>query len=179
MQNLTVREMNKDDILNIINYFYSATDEFVFGMGAIKSKLPKKEDWYKSILEQYNLNYSKKKNYYVIWEFDNEAIGHCNINQIEYQKKAFMHLHLWNTVTRKKGLGATFVKKSLPFFFNNFELEKLFCEPNAENISPNKTLPKIGFEFVKKHETIPGQINFLQEVNQYKLSRKKFLKLYG
>jgi RimJ/RimL family protein N-acetyltransferase len=60
-----------------------------------------------------------------------------------------MHLHLWYPDKRIKGMGVQLVKKSLPYFFNNLHLKTLYCEPYALNPAPNKTLPKVGFEFVK------------------------------
>jgi RimJ/RimL family protein N-acetyltransferase len=45
----------------------------------------------------------------------------------------------------------------------------LFCEPFADNPAPNKVLPKLGFKFVKRYWTVPGQICPEQEVNLYVL----------
>ena len=61
-----------------------------------------------------------------------------------------MHLHLWNTTHRKKGVGSILIKKSLPLFFKNYQLEYLDCEPYALIPAPNKTLEKIGFQFIEK-----------------------------
>lgn len=85
-----------------------------------------------------------------------------------------MHLHLWNTNTRQKGIGTKLVKKSLPFFFNNLKLQTLYCEPYVLNIAPNKTLEKVGFKFDKKYITTPGSINFEQEVNRWFMSIELF-----
>jgi len=40
-----------------------------------------------------------------------------------------------------------------------------------------KVLKKIGFTFVKKHTTIPGSLNFEQEVNRWKLTKEMFKKI--
>jgi hypothetical protein len=37
---------------------------------------------------------------------------------------------------------------TIPFYFKNFELEKLIYEPYAENIGPNKILKELGFELI-------------------------------
>jgi len=42
--NLTVREMQLSDIEKIVDYFVNADLEFLKGMGADKSKLPKREE---------------------------------------------------------------------------------------------------------------------------------------
>ncbi len=48
---LTVREIQAKEIEKIVDYFVNADTEFLKGMGADKSKLPKKE-W----IENWNLN---------------------------------------------------------------------------------------------------------------------------
>jgi hypothetical protein len=53
-------------------------------------------------------------------------------------------------------------------------LKKLFCEPYALNPAPNKTLEKIGFEFVKEYITTPGWINFEQPVKLWMMDFEKF-----
>ncbi|MEL7119370.1 MAG: GNAT family protein [Bacteroidota bacterium] len=85
-----------------------------------------------------------------------------------------MHLHLWKPELRKRGEGTQLVKMSLPLFFETFKLQKLYCEPYALNPAPNKTLPKLGFQFVEQYETIPGWINLPQIVRKYVLDRNNF-----
>ncbi|TVZ55573.1 RimJ/RimL family protein N-acetyltransferase [Lutibacter sp. Hel_I_33_5] len=176
---LTVREFTIDDVNFIVDYFYNATDEFLLGMGAIKEKLPKRTLFYDIIYSEVEKKYRNKNLYYIIWLLNNEPVGHSHINKINFGKEAYMHLHLWKNPNRQKGLGSAFVKETLPYYFKNFQLENLFCEPYAENPSPNKTLLKVGFDFVKGYETIPGTINFHQKVNQYILSREKFITLFS
>jgi len=107
----------------------------------------------------------------MIWLFNGKAIGHCNVNNIIFGQSAFMHLHMWNAPNRKKGMGSQLVQLSIPYFFKHLELKELFCEPYALNPAPNKTLAKLGFQFIKKHVTIPGSLNFEQEVNRWRFDQ--------
>ena len=59
----------------------------------------------------------------------------------------------------------------------NYKLKNLFCEPYTLNPAPNRTLIKLGFDFVEEYETMPGKINFLQKVNRYVLTKEKFKKV--
>jgi hypothetical protein len=43
----------------------------------------------------------------------------------------------------------------------------LFCEPNAFNVAPNRTLQRAGFKYVKTHMTVPGLLNFHQAVTRW------------
>ena len=173
---VSVRQMVKSDIDLIVDYFMNATPDLLTAMGADKTKLPNKTAWIKKLNIEFDKPNEKKEFYYIIWLLDNQPVGHSNINKIQYGKSATMHLHLWNGQNRKKGIGAEFLKRSLPFYFKNFNLENLVCEPYSENIAPNKILRKVGFQFIKKYETTPGWINFLQYVNRYELTKTSFKK---
>ena len=105
---------------------------------------------------------------------DNQPIGHSNINQIKFGNTATMHLHLWDSATRKKGLGIQFLRMTVPYYFKKFNLKKLICEPYSKNVAPNKVLKKLGFEWVRTYDTTPGQINFHQTVNRYELNKEHF-----
>ena len=84
-----------------------------------------------------------------------------------------MHLHLWNNDKRKSGLGLDFLRLTISYYFRNFGLEKLICEPYSKNIAPNRVLRKLGFEFVRTYDTKPGWINFYQTVNRYELKKEQ------
>ncbi len=169
---LTVREIEVNEIEKVVDYFLNADADFLKGMGADKSKLPKRKEWIEKLKSEYKKSYEEKEFYYIIWLLDNEAIGHSNINTIEFGKVATMHLHLWKIDKRKAGLGLDFLRLTVPYYFKNFDLEKLICEPSSNNIAPNKVLKNLGFELTQTYETTPGWINFHQTVNRYELKKE-------
>jgi ribosomal-protein-alanine N-acetyltransferase len=130
------------------------------------SKLPGKEKWLNLLADEQRQPLQNKKFYYVIWLLNNTPVGHSNINKIIFGEEAYMHLHIWNSDKRQKGIGLEFIKMSLPYYFDKLKLKRLYCEPSALNPAPNKILQKIGFDFEKKYEIIPGWINFYQTVNR-------------
>jgi len=172
--NLTVREMKKYEIDFMVDYFMHAAPEFLKGMGAIKSRLPKRKDWVKKLHLEHEKSYKLKEIYYVIWLINNEPQGHSNINNIVFGESATMHIHLWENHHRKSGLGFDLLHHTMPFYFNNFKLKKLISEPYSENIAPNRLLKKVGFEFIKAYETIPGLMNFNQVVNRYEMTKEQY-----
>jgi len=165
--NLPVRPIQHKDINALANYWLNSSDEHLIKMGVDLSKLPNKEDLIAMLNSQLDTPIENKKSFALIWLLHEKAIGHCNVNQIEYNKQAYMHLHLWEQQTRHKGLGTQLVKLSIPLFFKALHLHQLFCEPYALNPSPNKTLERIGFSFVKEHVCIPGYLNFEQPVKRW------------
>ncbi len=172
--NISVRTMKKSDIVLIVDYFINADTEFLKGMGAEKSKLPTRTVWIKKLNQEFDKHIEDKEFYYIIWQINSMPIGHSNINKIDYGNTATMHLHLWKDQKRKKGLGLDFLNQTIPIYFTKFKLKKIICEPYALNLAPNKILKKVGFQFVRNYETVPGEINFYQAVNRYELTIAQF-----
>lgn len=175
--NLSVRELEAQDIDSITNYWLNADSAYLQGMGVDLSKIPSRVQWEAILNKQLNSPIPEKQSYAIIWQVNGEAVGHCNITDITFGEQAFMHLHLWRSDLRQQGAGVNLVKMSLPYFFENFELKRLFCEPSAYNPAPNKTLPKVGFTFVKSHVTTLSSLTAEQLANRWEMTREQFKKL--
>ena len=173
---LAVREIEHSDIEHIVKYWTESDPAFLRGMGVDLDKLPGRDQWVESLSRQIESDIEDKKAYALIWVVDDEPVGHCNVNQIEFGEHAHMHLHLWNRRFRKRGIGTELVRQSLPYFFERLQLKKLFCAPYALNLAPNKTLAKVGFKFLEQRKTTPGDINFEQVVNHWVMTRSDFLR---
>lgn len=172
--NIAVREITHEDIPLLTQYWADASPAYLRGMGVDVAKRPTKEGMYQFLQKQIESPYQTKEAYALIWLLDSEAIGHTNVNKILYGKEAYMHLHVWKPELRRQGMGTALVRKSIPFFFENLQLSDLYCEPYALNPAPHKTIEKVGFEFVKSYLTIPGPINFEQEVLRWHLSKERY-----
>ena len=174
---LSIRELEIKDISFIADYWLLSPSEHLESMGVDLNKVPTKTGLINYLKSQIATPNDKKESFALIWEVGGVPIGHSNVNELVFGQTGKMHLHIWSQEYRKKGIGLTLLKMSLPFYFNELKLEELICEPFASNLAPNKTLNKIGFKFIKKYRTTPGSLNFEQEVNQWSLSKKDFLKL--
>ena len=151
----------------MVDYFLDADDGFLQSMGVARSKLPSREDWISSVLRDHDRPNQAKERAYLAWIYDGVAVGHSSINKIDYGEAAFIHLHLWSRLHRQAGLGTTFFRLSAERFAQEFSLKRLYCEPFADNAGPNRVLLKSEFRFIKRYRTIPGPMNFEQDVNQY------------
>jgi RimJ/RimL family protein N-acetyltransferase len=116
-------------------------------------KLPGKEKWLNLLADEQRQPLQNKKFYYVIWLLNNTPVGLRTFIRSFFGEEAYMHLHIWNSDKRQKGIGLEFIKMSLPYYFDKFKLKRLYCEPSALNPAPNKILQKIGFDFEKKYES--------------------------
>ncbi len=176
--NISVREMKEDDVASVVDYFVNADADYLWGMGADKNKLLGRGEWIRMLNIELAKPNNEKKFYYMIWELDGEPLGHSNINEIEYGNIATMHLHLWQSGKRRNGMGLRFLGLTIPHYFDGFKLKKLICQPYALNPAPNRIIRKIGFEFVREYETIPGWINFRQTVKRYEMTAERFNRVF-
>ncbi|HET9744103.1 MAG TPA: GNAT family protein [Chitinophagaceae bacterium] len=175
---LSVREIQHHDIQPLSDYWFQSDPEFLVNMGVDLSKIPVREKWEQMLEQQIRQSYREKQSYCIIWLLENEPIGHSNINRIIFGEEAYMHLHIWKKHNRTKGMGLQFMNMTLPYFFRNMQLKKLCCEPYALNPAPNRTMEKLGFEFIREYITVPGWINYEQKVKHWELTYEKFKSLY-
>jgi RimJ/RimL family protein N-acetyltransferase len=168
----TVREATFADVEAIIDYFLMSTPEFLRGRGIDPKKLPLKQDWCEKLQYNMTLPYEEKQLFYLIWQINGVAVGHSHISDIVFAKEAYMHLHLWKDEFRRQGNGAFFVRHSLPYYFENFALQRLFCQPYSYNEGPNKTLSKVGFRLLNQHRPVPFGIHYEQDMNLWTIEKK-------
>jgi RimJ/RimL family protein N-acetyltransferase len=171
---LSVREIEERDIELIANYWLTSSDAHLLSMGVDVNKMPSRIEFVEMLTYQLTQPYELKKSYCIIWLLNANAVGHCNVNSIEFGEKAYMHLHMWESTTRKKGLGSALLKLSIPYFFKHLQLKKICCEPYAGNPAPNKTLPTLGFKFIKEYITFPGSFSFEQPTKLWELNKDTF-----
>ena len=157
----------------MIDYFLKADDAFLRGMGVDRLRLPSRETWLRSVLQDHEQPDERKDRLYLAWIYDGAQVGHSSVNRIKVGEEAYFHLHLWRADLRKAGLGIQFCRKSIALYFERLRLKRLWCEPFAGNPAPNQTVQRLGFEFVKQYRTVPGATAFEQDVNLHRLVRPK------
>ena len=166
---LTVREMQLTEVDIRINYFHDASDEHLRLLGVDRSLLPARQAWRAFYREDYARPIRERANYSLVWQHNGQVVGLSSTDRIEFGNEAFMHLHIVEAGLRSAGLGTQFVKLSAHAYFEALELNRLFCEPNAFNIAPNRTLQRAGFRYLFTHEAQPSSINFPQVTTRWVL----------
>ena len=157
------------DYERVVDYFLTADEAFLRGMGVDLSKLPDRESWLRRLSADLERDDREKEACFLAWVFNGKSVGHSNINNIKFAEEAYLHLHLWRSDLRKAGLGTEFLRRSVETFMDRFMLKRLVCEPSAENPAPNRALVKAGFKFIRKYRTVPSPITSEQDVNRYEL----------
>ena len=156
-----------------IDYFHDSSDDHLLKLGVDRASLLSKEAWRSVYAEDYALPVRARQNFALIWQLDGETVGFSSADRIVFGAEAFMHLHILNPEFRHKGLGTAFVRESARQYFRALELERLYCEPNAFNSAPNRTLQRAGFRYLFTHEAQPSPMNFLQVTTRWVMERSE------
>jgi RimJ/RimL family protein N-acetyltransferase len=156
----------------MIDYFVSGEQPFLQGMGVDPALLPTRQAWLAACLADHQRPDPEKDRFYLAWLHDAELVGHSSISHIEPGRVAHIHLHLWVSTKRRRGLGTAFVAASMDIYFARFGFEKIASEPYAENRAPNRALDRLGFRHVKRYRTVPSSIANEQDVNRWEIARE-------
>jgi len=168
---LTVREMMSSEVNIIIQYFQNATPEHLETLGVDPSRLPPAESWRERLQRECTLPIEQRTVMLVIWLSDDQPVGFSTSDKIRYGEQAHMHLHVTDPERRHQGTGVECLRCSVDIYFERLKLKRLFCEPNAFNVPPNRTLQKAGFKYLKTYMTVPGPLNFHQAVTRWVVER--------
>lgn len=164
---ISVREMLLEESAVVIDYFHGASAEHLELLGVDPTRLPGRAQWRQLYETDFAQQIERRRSLLLLWELDARPIGFSSVDRIVYGKEAYMHLHIVDSSQRHSGIGVTAVRKSVEIYFDRLRLERLYCEPNAFNVAPNRTLQKAGFRYVKTHRTVPGPLNFHQPVTRW------------
>jgi RimJ/RimL family protein N-acetyltransferase len=168
---LTAREMTVAETDLVIDYFHSSTAEYLETLGVDPSRMPSRESWRERLAHEFARPDEQRSAIVVIWLSDERPIGFSSSDKITYGEQANMHLHVTDPERRNRGVGAECVRRTVDIYFERLKLKRLFCEPNAFNVAPNRTLQKAGFKYLKTHMTVPGPLNFHQAVTRWVIER--------
>jgi RimJ/RimL family protein N-acetyltransferase len=168
---LTIREMMGSEVDLIIEYFQKSTPEHLETLGVDPTRLPPVEGWRERLQRQCALPIDQRAMVLVAWLSDDRPIGFSTSDKISFGEQANMHLHVVDPERRHQGTGVECVRRSVDIYFERLKLKRLFCEPNAFNVAPNRTLQKAGFKYLKTHMTVPGPLNYHQAVTRWVIER--------
>jgi RimJ/RimL family protein N-acetyltransferase len=168
---VTVREMASSEFDIVIRYFLRATPEYLDMLGVDPSRLPTPDGWRERFQRESARPIEQRGWMLLIWLSDDQPVGFSSSDKITYGEQANMHLHVTDPERRNQGLGAECVRRSADIYFDRLRLKRLFCEPNAFNVAPNRALQKAGFKYLKTHMTVPGGLNYRQAVTRWVLER--------
>jgi RimJ/RimL family protein N-acetyltransferase len=166
-----VRPLRLDEFGARVDYFRDSSDEYLTKLGVDRELLPDREEWVAYYEEDFARPLAERETYHLGWELDGRLVGFSSTDNLEFGEQAFMHLHIVEEQLRGRGLGTEFVRLSVDEYFRALELKRLFCQPNAFNVAPNRTLQRAGFRYVLTAEMAPSVINPMQPITRWVIER--------
>jgi RimJ/RimL family protein N-acetyltransferase len=166
-----VRPLRLDEVDFRIDYFHDASDSYLLKLGVERALLPSRAAWRAYYEEDFARPVAERDTYNLAWELDGWLVGFSSTDHIDFGEEAFMHLHIAQEPNRRRGLGTEFVRLSVEEYFRALELKRLFSQPNAYNVAPNRTLQRVGFRYVFTAEMQPSTINFVQPITRWVIER--------
>jgi RimJ/RimL family protein N-acetyltransferase len=168
---VVAREMSIDETEIVIDYFHSSIPEHLEMLGVDPTRIPPKNAWAERFRHLFEMPVETRWSFLVTWLIDGGPIGFSSCDKIVFGECANMHLHVTLPERRRQGVGTQCVLQSVEIYFRQLKLQRLFCEPNAFNVGPNRTLQRAGFRYVKTHMTVPGPLNYHQAVTRWVIER--------
>ncbi len=164
---VTARLMTLPETEHVIAYFHGASPEHLEMLGVDPTRLPPADAWRQRLSAEYNRPLEQRAIFLVIWLLIEKFVGFSTADKIVFGERANMHLHVTDAGRRNQGFGSKCVRETIKIYFDVLKLKTLFCEPNAFNTAPNRTLQKAGFRYLKTHLTVPGPLNYHQAVTRW------------
>jgi len=78
---------------------------------------------------------------------------------------------MWRADLRGRGYGPHLFCLSALDFYQRFNLERIICEPKADNPMANRMLQSIGFPLVFTHVAAGSELSVVCELNRYEILR--------
>lgn len=166
---LRVREMRLEEVDIRIDYFHDASDEYLRLLGVERARLLSRQAWREFYVADFAKPIRDRANYLLAWELDGDVVGMAIADQFVFGEHSFMHLHILTGDKRRSGLGTEFVKLTAAHLFAALEIKRLYCQPNAFNIAPNRTLQSAGFRYEFTKELAPRPTDFPQPLTRWVL----------
>ena len=169
--------MRVDEVGMVVDYFHNSTDEHLVTIGVDRAKLPEPAAFRELLEREFDGPPPERERLLVIWQSEHGPVGYSSCDTITVGEQAKMHLHVVAPENRRQGIGTECVRQTVKIYFDRFDLQRLFAEPNAYNTAPNRTLQRVGFRFVLTHVTVPSWLNFEQPVTRWVFERSQLADL--
>ena len=168
---LRVRPISEKDN-GFINYWLQLSPDEIERLGVAVDRLPSADEMRSGLRANGKSASGTVATFVLAWVVDGEAIGHSSLKDIVPGESGRIHLHMWRPDLRGRGLGPRLFCLSALDFYGRFRLERIICEPKADNPAPNRMLQRIGFPLVESRIGASSDISTISRLNCYEIRRE-------
>jgi RimJ/RimL family protein N-acetyltransferase len=168
---ISIRPLATEDLDGFIAYFTQPSKADAERMGLDINRVPSATRLRSGLKAMIGAPSDRISSFVLAWCIDGKAIGHSSLKDIVPGDFGSMHLHMWRADLRGKGYGPRLFCLSALDFYERFNLQRIICEPKADNPMANRMLTKIGFPLVLTHVAASSEISVVCELNRYEILR--------
>lgn len=153
-QQLVLRGFSAEDVVKVVDYWHSATPEFLDGMGADPAKLSTREATTNKFRTAVH-GTVPRTHVGMTAELDGRFVAYSNA-YIDDAGVAYPHVHVLDPTLRSRGVISLLFKHALDVYFKHFELPKLMLLTSPGNVGINTLLQKFGLQPRTEHIEKPS-----------------------
>jgi RimJ/RimL family protein N-acetyltransferase len=168
---LTVRPLASEDFDGFIAYFTRSSKADAERMGLAIDRVPPAARMRSDLELMIATPVDRLRSFVLAWCVDGKTIGHSSLKDIVPGDIGSIHLHMWRADLRGKGYGPRLFCLSALDFYERFNLNRIICEPKADNPMANRMLKKVGFPLVLTHVAAGSELSVVCELNRYEILR--------
>src|ERR1700758_80977 len=178
---LTVRPLASEDLDGYIAYFTRPSKADAERMGLAIDRVPSATRLRSELEAIITAPLDRLRTFVLAWCLDGKTIGHSSLKDIVPGDFGSIHLHMWRADLRGKGYGPRLLCLAVLDFYKRFKLQRIICEPKADNPMPNRMLQKIGFPLLLTRVGVSSELSIVCKLNRYEISRdiaERYLRMH-
>jgi RimJ/RimL family protein N-acetyltransferase len=169
---LSVRPLAAQDFDLFINYWLGLSPAEIERQGIARDCLPTADRMRSDLEAMLTAPADSVRTFVLAWCINGEAIGHSSLKDIAPGEFGSMHLHIWRADLRGKGHGPHLFCLAAIDFYKRFKLNRIVCEPKADNPPPNRLLQRIGFPLASTRIGRGSELGATCKLNRYDIVRE-------
>lgn len=172
-QQLTVRTLQKNDIDQLIHYWYHSPYDYLYKLGIDQHLLPSKEERKNFFLKLVDATEKERESIVIVGEIKGQVIGYALFNHFqELQKKRSCqaHIHIIRPEYRSKGVMTQVTLHILSQLRGPLKVDYLVLTPNSDNQAVNRLLQNMGLKVKRSYIKAQSAPCRQRQVSEYHLS---------
>jgi RimJ/RimL family protein N-acetyltransferase len=143
---VSLRDLARTDIPQILSYWYESPAEYIEAMGVDLTKLSPRADFERALTNKCIESETAAKSNInaLVIEYMGKAIGFHTINPVKPCDSGVFHAHIWNSEMRGRGLGMQTYPKACRTFFERFDLQRILFKTPIQNVGAIRIKEKLG-----------------------------------
>jgi RimJ/RimL family protein N-acetyltransferase len=178
ISNIGVRDLTRDDIPLVVDYWYAASEAFLDSMCIDPAKLPKRAELEVAMARNASLveRGGASRSTVLVVTCDQRPVGIHSANDVVPGATASFHAHIWHPELRGRGIAQVSYPAAWRVFFDRFDLQSMMFKTAASNQRSVGALQNLGLSFVGEEETSDGVLRDHTVVRVYVLTREQLMR---